>query len=136
MKSRFTTTKKKHSPPLIDGGKTPLVWAQPKAQRWVPHNYQKKAVRFLLEHAAAGLLLDPGLGKTSITLAAIKVLKREKMLDRALIVAPLRPAQLVWPAEQRDWLDFNGLDMVVLHGDHKEDILYEDHTIYVINPEG
>lgn len=116
--------------------KPAIEWAPPTPQKWVPHNYQKKAVRFLLEHAAAGLLLDPGLGKTSITLAAIKVLKREKMLDRALIVAPLRPAQLVWPAEQRDWQDFNELDMVVLHGDHKEDLLYEDHTIYVINPEG
>lgn len=27
---------------------------------WNPHGYQKKAVKFLLEHAAAALFLDPG----------------------------------------------------------------------------
>lgn len=27
---------------------------------WEPHAYQKKAVKFLLEHAAAALFLDPG----------------------------------------------------------------------------
>lgn len=30
---------------------------------WTPRNYQKRAVKFLLEHAAAALFLDPGLGK-------------------------------------------------------------------------
>ena len=27
---------------------------------WNPHGYQKKAVKFLLEHAASALFLDPG----------------------------------------------------------------------------
>ncbi len=31
-----------------------------KGKRWSPHAYQKKAVKFLLEHGAAGLFLDPG----------------------------------------------------------------------------
>lgn len=30
------------------------------ANAWQPHGYQRKAMRFLLEHAAAALFLDPG----------------------------------------------------------------------------
>lgn len=30
------------------------------SETFKPHNYQKVAIKFLLEHACAGLLLDPG----------------------------------------------------------------------------
>ena len=49
---------------------------EPKAVAWKPHPYQKKAVKFMISQGAAGLFLDPGLGKTSITLAALKLLKK------------------------------------------------------------
>lgn len=103
---------------------------------WKPHGYQKKAVKFVLESAAAGLLLDPGLGKTSITLAALKILKKKKMFGKVLLVAPLRVCYLVWPKEVKKWSDFNGLKMVILHGPNKEQALKEDADIYLINPEG
>lgn len=108
----------------------------PSSKPWTPHNYQKKAVKFLLEHAAAALFLDPGLGKTSITLAAIKILKKKKLLDKVLIIAPLRVAHSVWPGELDKWSDFEDLKVVVLHGPKKEELLEEDADIYVINPEG
>lgn len=103
---------------------------------WQPHAYQKKAVKFLLEHAAAALFLDPGLGKTSIVLAAIKLLIKKKQISKVLIIAPLRVCQAVWPAELEKWTDFEGLRMVVLHGKDKEELLKVDADIYVINPEG
>lgn len=120
-------------PPLKQDG-TPTLALQPK--RWQPHNYQKKAIKFLLERGAAALFLDPGLGKTSITLAALKVLKRDNQMRGALVIAPLRPAKMTWPAEARKWEDFKGLSVGVLHGDRKQKVLEEDHDIYVINPEG
>lgn len=101
-----------------------------------PHTYQKKAIKFLLGNNAAGLLLDPGLGKTSITLAAIKILKQEKLLKRALIVAPLRVCYSVWPQEIAKWKDFQGLRIQVLHGKHKDTALLQSAEIYMINPEG
>ena len=70
-------------------------------------------MKFLLEHAACALFLDPGLGKTSITLGAIKVLKKKKLLNKVLIVAPLRVCHLVWPKELEKWKDFKDLKMVV-----------------------
>lgn len=109
---------------------------KPLSTPWQPHAYQKKAVRFLLEHAAAALFLDPGLGKTSITLAAVKLLKQKKVLDKVLLIAPLRVCYSVWPKEADKWLDFNGLRIVVLHGADKDRLLQEPADIYVINPEG
>ena len=103
---------------------------------WKPHDYQKKAIKFLLEHAAAGLFLDPGLGKTSIVLGAVKILKSQKLLFKTLVIAPLRVCYGVWPAEAQKWNDFHDLKMVVLHGKDKELALKQEADIYVINPEG
>ncbi len=105
-------------------------------QRWSPHAYQKKAVKWLLEHGAAALFLDPGLGKTSISLAAFSFLKKRKVASKVLIIAPLRVAYQVWPAEVTKWEDFAHLRVVVLHGPKKEQLLQEDADVYVINPEG
>lgn len=102
---------------------------------WTPHEYQLKAVRHLLERGGAGLFLDPGLGKTSSTLAALLVLKHHHETP-ALVLAPLRVAQLVWPAEARKWTDFHELKVVVLHGPRKKDLIHEPADIYVLNYEG
>jgi SNF2 family DNA or RNA helicase len=106
------------------------------SKRWTPHAYQKRAVKFLLEHDEAALFLDPGLGKTSITYAAIALKKKHDSFKGALVVAPLRPARSVWPAEQQEWTDFHGIKVVVLHGPHKEATVQEEADVYVINPEG
>jgi SNF2 family DNA or RNA helicase len=92
----------------------------------------------LLEHAAAALFLDPGLGKTSITLAAIKLLKKKKVLNKVLLVAPLRVCHSVWPNEIYKWKDFeSSLTFEVLHGPCKDDLLQNsDADIFIINPEG
>lgn len=105
-------------------------------QPWKPHAYQKKAIKFLLEHACAALFLDPGLGKTSITLAAIKILKQKKLVDKVLLVAPLRVCYSVWPREIQKWEDFSGLKIEVLHGPDKDEALKRDADVYIINPEG
>jgi len=96
----------------------------------------KKAVKFLISQACAGLFLDPGLRKTSITLAAILLLKRKKMINKVLVVAPLRVSHSTWPNELKKWSDFNGLTHVVLHGPKKDELLKQDVDIYLINPEG
>lgn len=103
---------------------------------WTPHHYQKQAMKFLIEHAAGALLLDPGLGKTSITLGALKVLMKRGLVQKTLIIAPLRVCQLVWPVERDKWKDFSGLRIEVLHGPDKDKALRRDADIYVINPEG
>jgi len=109
---------------------------KPLSKPWQPHAYQKKAVKFLLEHAASALFLDPGLGKTSITLAAIKLLKQKKVLDKVLLIAPLRVCYSVWPKEVDKWTDFGGIKIAVLHGPKKDEALKSEADVYVVNPEG
>lgn len=105
---------------------------------WKPTAYMKRAMQWILEHPAAGLFLDPGLRKTSITLGAFRLLRKAGMVRRMLVVAPIRVAYNVWPAEIEKWLQFEDLNVVVLHGKDKSDELLdnEDVDVYVINPEG
>ena len=108
----------------------------PSKPKWNPHGYQKKAIKFLLANYSAGLFLDPGLGKTSVTLAAAKILRKEKTLLGLLVVAPLRPARTTWPKEVSKWQDFEDTDLVVLHGKDFSKLCREKHDVYVINYEG
>jgi SNF2 family DNA or RNA helicase len=98
---------------------------------WQPHDYQLRAVQWLLDRRHAGLFLDPGLGKTSTVLAALTVLRK-----RALIIAPLRVCYSVWPREVEKWADFSHLSVAILHGTKKEAALARKADIDVINPEG
>lgn len=106
------------------------------SEPWKPHAYMKRGVKFLLNHAAAVLFLDLGLGKTSIVLATLKLLFKIGAIHKALVIAPLRVAHSVWPAEVVKWKDFEHLRVVVLHGDKKDELLASDADLYVINPEG
>jgi SNF2 family DNA or RNA helicase len=113
-----------------------LVETARPAVPWIPHNYQKNVMKFMLENASAGLFLDPGLGKTSCTFGTLKVLKAKRMMKSALVIAPLRVCYAVWPRESEKWKDFNDMKVVVLHGKDKEANLSIKADIYVINPEG
>lgn len=108
----------------------------PPREKWVPNKYMKRAVKFLKEHPAAILLLDPGGRKTSITLKAFKDLKDAGKARKMLILAPLRPCYRVWPPEIEKWDAFEGLRVVVLHGPKKDQLLREDADVYVMNYEG
>lgn len=102
-----------------------------------PHEYQKKAIAFIIRQACAGLFLDPGLGKTAIMLAAFHLLKQQRMARRMLVVAPLRPMYLTWPAEAKKWDEFRKLHVGVLHGPTKSSVLNDERIdVHVINPEG
>jgi SNF2 family DNA or RNA helicase len=103
---------------------------------WTPHPYQVNCVRFMLANPAAGLFLDPGLGKTSTSYAAFSILREKGIVRRMLVIAPLRPAHLVWPVEAQKWADFADLKVVVLHGPKKNELLTSDADVFVINPEG
>lgn len=89
--------------------------------RFIPHNYQSYAIRFVEEHARAVLLLDMGLGKTVTTLTAIDSLLHDTFdVASVLVVAPLRVAANTWPDEIRKWDELQGLDMAVAVGTAEE----------------
>lgn len=103
---------------------------------WHPHRYQIDALKFLLQHSNAGLFLDPGMGKTSISLALITHLRASEQVKRVLIIAPIRPMYKVWPDELKKWNDFKHLSYTILHGPEKDKKILETSDIYLINPEG
>jgi SNF2 family DNA or RNA helicase len=95
-----------------------------------------RAVKWLVSRSAAALFLDPGMGKTSCTYAAVLTLKKKGLAKGALIVAPRRPAVSVWPAEREKWSDFHALSVGLLHGPKKEQVLKESHDVFVITYDG
>lgn len=109
------------------------------AKDWHPHNYQERGLKFLLESGQAGLLLSPGMGKTSISLAASKILLKRRLVRRILVTAPLRACENTWPEEVCAWTDFKDLRIALLHGPNKDKVLRAltpAHQICIINPEG
>lgn len=105
---------------------------------WIPHQYQEWGVEKMVSNGAAGLLLDPGLGKTSISLAAIMILLKMGYIKRVLIIAPLRVCRLTWPNEIDKWSNFCHLVYDILHGPTKDWSVEnaEGTDIFLINPEG
>lgn len=108
------------------------------SQPWTPAPYQDEGVRRLLANPAYGLFWDPGLRKTSTTLAALTVLFAERAARTALVVAPLRVCHAVWPIEAAKWEQFEHLDVTVVHGAPRQrtKIAEAEADIYVVNPEG
>lgn len=104
--------------------------------KFKPHPYQKRAVKQMISQPCMGLFLHPGLGKTSITLMAMRILGDQGFIKGVLVIAPLRAVYNVWPAEIKKWQEFSHMSIGLLHGDDKEKILNSEYDFYAINPEG
>ena len=76
-----------------------------------------------------------GLGKTVTTLTALKHLFDRREIRTVLIVAPLRVARDVWPAEINKWDHLKGLSYSVAVGTaaERKKALKADADIYIIN---
>ena len=106
--------------------------------RYKPHEYQKYAIRFIKEHQVAAILLDCGLGKTSIALSAINDLMYDEFeVRKVLVVAPLRPAKYTWVDEINKWREFSHLTYAVAIGTPKQrmEALMADADITIVNRE-
>jgi len=106
------------------------------SEEWVPKKYQVESIKWGMEHANCGLLLDPGMGKTSATLTLGDLLIQRNAIGRILIIVPIRPMYKVWPDEIRKWNHTKHLSYTILHGDDKDAKLNEVSNIYLLNPEG
>lgn len=69
--------------------------------QYEPHEYQKYAIDYIETHPLAAVLLDMGLGKTSITLTAIADLLFDSFeVHKVLVIAP--PARSPGYLERRN----------------------------------
>lgn len=106
--------------------------------KYKPHNYQAFAIDYIETHPVAAVLLDMGLGKTSITLTAIYNLLFDSFeVHRVLVVAPLRVARDTWTAEVHKWDHLQSLKCSVAVGTESERkaALMQKADIYIINRE-
>ena len=83
------------------------------------HHYQNHAVEYIKDKKKCALFLDMGLGKTAITLTAIKDFIDDGFINRALIIAPLRVANTVWHVEAKKWSHLQDLNIAVCTGSAK-----------------
>ena len=106
--------------------------------KYNPHDYQRYAAEFIITHPISALLLDMGLGKTSITLTAINDLLFDSFeVHKVLVVAPLRVARDTWSAEIEKWEHLKNLRYSVVVGTEQERLnaLRTSADVYIINRE-
>lgn len=85
-----------------------------------PYDYQKTAMRWILEKPRCGLFLDMGLGKTVSTLTAVQQLIDDCEIDRVLVVAPKKVAETTWNTEAEKWEHLHDLRVVKVLGTEKQ----------------
>lgn len=106
--------------------------------RYHPHEYQRKAIQWILDKPRSGLFLPMGMGKTSVTLTAINILMYDYFnVEKVLIIAPIRVAQSTWPDEISKWEDMRHLTYARVLGSRQQRLkaLKQEVDIYLINRE-
>ena len=105
--------------------------------KYVPYEYQQYATRFIEKNEVAAIFLECGLGKSVITLTAIKNLIAKGEVKKVLVIAPLRVGKTTWPDEIEKWEHLKGLTYSVAIGTVKEreSALRKNADITIINRE-
>lgn len=105
---------------------------------FVPHEYQRIAIKRVMENTHYGLLLDMGLGKTISTLYAIEQLMYDSFeVQKVLIIAPKKVAESTWTQEARKWNQTKHLRVASILGSVNDRIqaVESEADIYVMNRE-
>lgn len=99
------------------------------------HDYQVKAVDMIVNNFNCGLFLDCGLGKTVSTLTAIQELREMGFIDKVLIIAPKKVAQVTWKDEINNWEHLKGLRISVIDGTvaQRRAAMMADADIYTVS---
>lgn len=105
---------------------------------FIPHGYQDYCFEKIIELKKLGLFVDMGLGKTIITLSAIKELKYNRFqVKKVLIIAPKKVAEGTWTKEKEKWDHTKMLRVSPVLGSLSKRIraLNTPADIYIINRE-
>lgn len=105
---------------------------------WKPEHYQERGVEWLSVRPAGALFLPPGMGKTSMSLAAHGYVGEQlRRRARMLVLAPLTVCLTTWQSEPAKWRQFSNLKVGLAHGSDKELILKDDfYDIVILNYDG
>lgn len=108
------------------------------SKHYDPYPYQQYCHNAIIDLPALGMFLDMGLGKTVITLTAIKDLKYYRWsINKALVIAPKKVAEDTWQTEAAKWDHLSGLRVIGVLGSATQRMraLQTPADVYVINRE-
>ena len=99
------------------------------------HDYQRRAAQLIIDQPYCGLFLECGLGKSVSTLTAIKQLRDWAFIDKVLIIAPKKVAQVTWKDEINNWEHLKGLRISVIDGTaaQRRAAMMADADIYTVS---
>lgn len=104
---------------------------------FTPAEPQRIIKQHLLESKEALLFVGMGIGKSAACLDTLHTLFRDAEATAALVIAPLRVANLTWPMEVKQWEQFRWMRVANLRTEAgQRAFLYGNAHIYVINWEG
>lgn len=106
--------------------------------RFEPYPYQKYCIDRVIRDEAIGLFLEPGLGKTVITLTAIFELRRNRwVVSKPLVIAPKKVAEATWTKEAAKWDHLRGMRVIPVLGTQQQRLraLATPGDVYVTNRE-
>jgi SNF2 family DNA or RNA helicase len=96
--------------------------------------YQQRAVTHFYEHPEVQAVMPMGAGKTAAALTAIHELMGDGEIRCAIVLAPKKVAQMVWPAETSEWAHLAGLKVQHVSGTPTKRMLQmsQQAHVYVI----
>lgn len=101
-----------------------------------PHDYQRVAMEWILDHEKCGLFLDMGMGKTVSSLTAVEVLRDDYLdIGKVLVIAPKRVAEDTWPSEVDKWAHLQDLTVSKILGPPAERrrAIQADADVYIVS---
>lgn len=101
-----------------------------------PFETQKMTAAMLTMNRRAYVLSEMGTGKTRASLHAITFLRKQREINRVLVVAPLSTLTFVWDREIMRYFPF--LTTSILHGTREKrlEALKASADVYIINHDG
>lgn len=85
-----------------------------------PHNYQAAAIEHVKRNPYCGLFLGMGLGKTVVTLTAIRDLMQSFEVTRVLVIAPKKVAESTWASECEKWDHLQWMRVATVLGNERQ----------------
>lgn len=104
-------------------------------EQYIPREHQKIVTKHLTTHYRAAAWVKMGMGKSAAVLDALDQLSLVEAPLPALVIAPLRVVQSVWPEEVKKWAQFNKFKVSVVLGskEERERALRVKADIYCVN---
>lgn len=106
--------------------------------KFIPHDYQKYIIDQMIAKKKMIAVVDMGLGKTVCTLSALEELMFNRFeVNKVLVIAPLRVADVTWGDEIDKWDHLNSFKISKIIGTEPKriDAIKAIADIYVINRE-